>query len=77
MSFTLPTSMIDRKVLPVIYMLGNGAACFVDNLETSIIYNAPFTVCFPERISNIKKLQNAPFLVSLSGMITWNFTGIR
>jgi len=40
------------------------------NLETSIISITLFTVCFPERISNIQKWQNAPFLVSFSGMIT-------
>jgi len=54
---------------------------FPDNvgnvLETSIISIAPFTVCFSERISNIQKCQKAPFLVSFSGMITWNFIGIR
>jgi len=35
--------------------------------QPNIILSAPFTVCFPERISNIQKCQNAPFLVSYSG----------
>ncbi len=42
----------------------------IDSLETSIVPIAPFTVCFPERISNFQKCPNAPLLVSFSGMIT-------
>jgi len=43
-------------------------------LEISIISIAPFTNCFPEKISNIQKCQNASFLVSFSGMITYKLT---
>jgi len=42
---------IDPKVLSVIQTFANGATYLLDNLETSIIFNAPFTFGFLEALS--------------------------
>ena len=47
----------------------NGAIISVDNLETSIISNAPFAVGFLEIILTILKFQNTLFMASFLVMI--------
>jgi hypothetical protein len=46
MSFILPTSMHDLKVLSTPVMFRNGAIVLIDGLEASIIETAPFQACF-------------------------------
>jgi hypothetical protein len=48
--FTLPISTLRTKVVSVIRCWKNGAFTSVDNLELSIIWNAPFLPGFLEVI---------------------------
>ena len=52
-------------------MVTNGASVSVDSLELSIILNAPYATGFSEIIMNFQKCQDAPFLVSFLGLITY------
>ena len=53
--------MVDTKVLSIIRSWKKGAIISVDNLETSIISNAPFAVGFLEVILNILKEPECSF----------------